>query len=403
MASGAAVADQGIIEFPRASSEEGHLRPRPSAVVDSGTRERNQADNQSGVCQDRLRVLVVDDESENTELVARCLRQSYEVDTALSAEQGLELIRSNRYDLIISDQRMPGMSGSQFLAESMEQTPGSIRIIITAYSDMDAAVDAINKADVSAFVRKPFTPNELRDAINRAERVKGVVNEGPERGFRQIVESLSCGVAVVQQGRLRYQNPEWKKVIGDGPAAFQNFVDIFPLSDRKRLAHWVDGDDANTPIVATLPSGAEVSLSSVPLQYEGGSARLVHLHSRTHSKSEAPARPRILLVDDEEPILRSFHRLLRPNYDVVTAANGQEAWEILSRDTDFQLILSDVDMPRMNGINLYKEIAASNPELASKVVLMTGGAGIDGSDVAGHVLCLNKPVMAADITDLLRR
>jgi two-component system, cell cycle response regulator len=109
------------------------------------------------------KVLIVDDEADNIEFVARTFRNDFEVLTAKSGNEGLALLRSHPdIMLIISDQRMPGMTGSQFLSEVFAIAPASIRILMTGYSDEEAIVEAVNYGKIWSYVRKPVSPDQLR-------------------------------------------------------------------------------------------------------------------------------------------------------------------------------------------------------------------------------------------------
>ncbi len=97
------------------------------------------------------------------------------------------------------------------------------------------------------------------------------------------------------------------------------------------------------------------------------------------SASRAPSispdlRARVLVVDDEPLILRSVSRLLRDEHDVETASNGKEALLKLAEDGPFDLIVCDLMMPEMNGMDLHQEVARNNPDIAKRFVFLTGGA-----------------------------
>jgi adenylate cyclase len=116
----------------------------------------------------RLRVLVVDGEPDNVALLTRILHSTYAVDTANSGPEAVEKLKVAPADLIITDQRMPGMTGAEFLAETAKIVPDAIRIVVTAFSDFDAILDAINVAGASAFLRKPISAGVLEKAIANA-------------------------------------------------------------------------------------------------------------------------------------------------------------------------------------------------------------------------------------------
>ncbi len=111
--------------------------------------------------QEEPRILAVDDESRGVELVKRILRKCAAVETATCGESAWELLQGRDFDLVISDQRMPGMSGVELLARVAEAFPFTGRILITGYAEAVDTVDAINRARVHAYLNKPCPPNQL--------------------------------------------------------------------------------------------------------------------------------------------------------------------------------------------------------------------------------------------------
>jgi response regulator RpfG family c-di-GMP phosphodiesterase len=113
-------------------------------------------------------ILAVDDEPANLRMVERLLRKDYRVVTATSGEEALEILGRESVDLIITDQRMPGMSGTDLLRESMRTSPDAARIILTGFTDLDALIEAINTSRVYQFVSKPWDPGQLKSIIDGA-------------------------------------------------------------------------------------------------------------------------------------------------------------------------------------------------------------------------------------------
>jgi response regulator RpfG family c-di-GMP phosphodiesterase len=113
-------------------------------------------------------ILAVDDEPANLRMIERLLRKDYRVLTAASGEEALEILNHNTVDLIITDQRMPGMSGTELLRESLQTNPDATRIILTGFTDVEALIEAINSSRVYQFVSKPWDPLYLRSVIDRA-------------------------------------------------------------------------------------------------------------------------------------------------------------------------------------------------------------------------------------------
>lgn len=113
-------------------------------------------------------ILVVDDEINNLKLLKRTFRKDYNVFMASGGEEGLDVLKQNRIDLIITDQRMPGMSGVDFLEKTIDDYPDIIRLIITGYTDADALIKAINTGRVYRYIKKPWEPEELKNTVKRA-------------------------------------------------------------------------------------------------------------------------------------------------------------------------------------------------------------------------------------------
>jgi signal transduction histidine kinase len=113
-------------------------------------------------------ILCVDDEINNVDALERLFRKKYTVLKATSADEGLALARNNNISLIISDQRMPNKTGVEFLRESREFAPEAIRILLTGYTDIESAIDAINSGQVYRYISKPWDPADLLNTIDKA-------------------------------------------------------------------------------------------------------------------------------------------------------------------------------------------------------------------------------------------
>ncbi|OGR10086.1 MAG: hypothetical protein A2341_21330 [Deltaproteobacteria bacterium RIFOXYB12_FULL_58_9] len=125
-------------------------------------------------------ILVVDDEPNNLALLERVLHRDYQVDTAASGEEALDLLEKKTYAVVLSDEKMPGMSGVQFLAQVLRRAPNTVRMIVTGYSDLQSTTDAINVAGISGYVTKPFTTEQLLGAIAKAVQLSDLVVRNSE-------------------------------------------------------------------------------------------------------------------------------------------------------------------------------------------------------------------------------
>lgn len=115
------------------------------------------------------KILFVDDESSVLDGYRRILRQEFSMSTALSGEQGLATIKATGpYAVVISDMRMPGMNGAEFLAQVRQRAPESVRILLTGHADLDSAIDAVNRGNIFRFLTKPCEKQVLVEAIHGA-------------------------------------------------------------------------------------------------------------------------------------------------------------------------------------------------------------------------------------------
>ena len=113
-------------------------------------------------------ILYVDDEAENLRIFELTFRREFTVLTAQSAEEGMRLLNENPVALVLSDQKMPGMTGVEFLARVREIDDRAIRMLVTAYGDAETLGSAINDGRIYRYVAKPWNPDEMRLTLLRA-------------------------------------------------------------------------------------------------------------------------------------------------------------------------------------------------------------------------------------------
>lgn len=116
----------------------------------------------------RYNILYVDDERNNIIVFKNTFFRHYNIFTALSGEEGLEIIKNNEIHLVITDQKMAGMSGVEFLENVVESHPDTIRMILTAFSDIDFIMRAINTCGIYQYILKPWDSRELKIIIDNA-------------------------------------------------------------------------------------------------------------------------------------------------------------------------------------------------------------------------------------------
>ena len=149
----------------------------------------------------RPKILFVDDEPHNTKAIIRALRKEpFDILTAESGMEGLDVLANESVDIIVSDERMPGMSGSEFLARACRQYPETIRIILTGHADVNAAIRAINEGEVYRFLTKPFNPTELIVTIRQAFQHKQLIEQS-----RRLLRKVKHQSAILDE--LETRNP----------------------------------------------------------------------------------------------------------------------------------------------------------------------------------------------------
>lgn len=120
---------------------------------------------------DKITVLYVDDEENNLISFKAVFRIKYNILTAISGEEAIKQLRNNTVHVIITDQRMPQMTGVEFLENILDEFPLPTRILLTGYADMNAVIDAVNKGKIFHYLTKPWNEEELDMTIQRAYAV----------------------------------------------------------------------------------------------------------------------------------------------------------------------------------------------------------------------------------------
>ncbi len=135
-------------------------------------------------------ILYVDDEEHNLVSFAAAFRREYTIHTATSGEEGVEIIHQQNIDLVITDQRMPKMTGIQFLERILPEFPDTVRMILTGFSDVEAIIGAINTGRVFRYITKPWDETELRMTIENARQLSalGKSNKGLVAALQKKVE-----------------------------------------------------------------------------------------------------------------------------------------------------------------------------------------------------------------------
>ncbi|MGE4298471.1 MAG: HD domain-containing phosphohydrolase [Desulfovibrionaceae bacterium] len=141
------------------------------------------------------KVLIVDDDAKILSSFQRILQKAFEVDVAASGDQALEMLSSSEpYAIVISDFRMPGLTGVEFLSKVKVVSPDTVRIILTGYADLETAIAAVNEGNIYKFLTKPCNGEDLKKALvdsMKQYRLVTAEREVLEKTLAQTVELLT--------------------------------------------------------------------------------------------------------------------------------------------------------------------------------------------------------------------
>lgn len=143
----------------------------PSTEFEAQLRASKRLNLPSPAPGDERTLLIVDDEQGIRAALTRMLRRDgYRILHASSGQEGLDLLALNHVQVIISDQRMPGMTGTEFLSTVSQFYPNTVRIILSGYTDLSVVTDAVNRGSVFKFLTKPWDDDQLREQVRDAFR-----------------------------------------------------------------------------------------------------------------------------------------------------------------------------------------------------------------------------------------
>lgn len=240
------------------------------------------------------KVLFVDDEPNVLQSIRRSLRKDFDVDTAEGGAEALSKMESNGgYAVIVSDMRMPGMNGVEFLSEAKKRAPDSVRMMLTGNADQQTAVDAVNEGDIFRFLNKPCAQDELTSALNVGLRQHELITaekELLEQTLRGSIDALASVLSLSNpevfgstcRSRKRVRKLVEHLELADGwryeSAAMLCKIGCVAISEelvrRKLGGHKLDGDEyaefaehatIGTRLVKNIPRMEEVAAA---IQYQ---------------------------------------------------------------------------------------------------------------------------------------
>jgi two-component system response regulator HupR/HoxA len=176
-------------------------------------------------------ILIVDDQPEILNSLEQLFKNTYRIFRADHGEQALQLLKQHEVAVILSDQRMPKMTGVAFLEQALKIQPDAIRILITAYADLLASIEAVNKGHIFYYVSKPWEPEELTLLVSRAVeqyRLK-VENKNLTRALEEANRKLEN--ENTQLRRSLEKEYDFQSIIGHSPQMLEVFKLVSKVID----------------------------------------------------------------------------------------------------------------------------------------------------------------------------
>ncbi|MDG1476296.1 MAG: response regulator [Vicingaceae bacterium] len=178
----------------------------------------------------KIKVLYIDDEPLNLSAFKASFRRDYEIFTAKSAEEGMAILKNHPIEVILSDQKMPGKTGVDFFEVIAKSHPTPMRILITAYSDINAIIDAINKGNVYRYITKPWDNYELKLTIENAHQIYALKEQNKNLNLKYkkvFSESTDPIILLNDEFKIIDFNPATVNLIGVDNLKLTSFDSFF--------------------------------------------------------------------------------------------------------------------------------------------------------------------------------
>jgi|WetSurMetagenome_2_1015567.scaffolds.fasta_scaffold09384_4 DNA-binding NtrC family response regulator len=351
------------------------------------------------------KILVVDDESTICDSVKKILsRKGFAVENSLSADEALEKMKTNKYDILITDLMMPKTSGIELIELVKKHYPEIDVLVITGYASIESAVQA-TKLGALDYIQKPFTPDELNDRIqkavefrkNKQERIK--ISEGPnekEKKDDKIDVDMPFSAKEVEKATSKEYTDKLTRSDTTTPArqAKTAYCNMGQRECRRLVLTGLECKD-ECPIVKKEKTKAKTGKASrqtadlidvdmpfnlaevesvVGTDYLDCLDRSDFPRAALYGKNNS-AKHNVLVVDDEPIVCHSLRRILNAQSCSVEEAFDADKAEQKLKNKKYDLIFLDLKMPGKDGMDVLLSIKTNYP--GTPVIMITGYGSID--------------------------
>ncbi len=195
-------------------------------------------------------VLVVDDESRSLESIQRLLGDNFQIFTAENTDDAFKILRNEWIQVLLCDQRMPGMTGVEFAEKVRRDYPNIVRMIISGYTDSNDIIDAINKGGIYQFIAKPWHPDELISKLNNAVELFRLQRENEQLTLELKLQPDTLEEALIEKRRTLKAQYDWDNSIVRGPES--------PMNVACNLIRQTAPYDVNVILIGESGTGKEL-------------------------------------------------------------------------------------------------------------------------------------------------
>jgi len=170
-------------------------------------------------------ILIVDDEQHVLNSINRTLRRDYNIILSLDGKSALQILREQEVSAILADQRMPGLTGSEFFHEAIKIQPDTTRVLITGYADIEAVIQSVNDGKIFYYVEKPWEPEDLKLVMTRAVERYQLIKHNKELLHKLEIANQQLSSENIVLKRDVEQNYNFSNIIGESKA-MQDVYDL---------------------------------------------------------------------------------------------------------------------------------------------------------------------------------